>query len=86
MLVARCQVFGWDISRETLAKVETQFRWIADFELFGFARALGVPVEDLCPPAEKAARLLKAFFEESGSNLGCEHLETGTLRIRNRGR
>jgi hypothetical protein len=42
MLVARIHRKGWDISRETLAKVEAQIRWIADFEVVNLADALGV--------------------------------------------
>ena len=42
MLVARPNLAGWDISRETLAKVEAQIRWIADFEVVHLADALGV--------------------------------------------
>ena len=32
MLAARCLLNGWDLSRETLAKIESQIRWIADAE------------------------------------------------------
>ena len=47
MLVARIHRKGWDISRETLAKVEAQIRWIADFEVLHLAAALGVTPGDL---------------------------------------
>lgn len=30
-LAARCGVLGWDLSRETMAKIESQIRWAADF-------------------------------------------------------
>ena len=47
MLVARLNLAGWDISRETLAKIESQIRWLADFELVRFAEALSVPISRL---------------------------------------
>jgi transcriptional regulator with XRE-family HTH domain len=62
MLVARCQLVGWDISRETIAKIESQIRWVSDFELLGFAKALDVPISDLWPQAEQLPRLLNQFF------------------------
>ena len=42
MLVARLNLKGWDISRETLAKIESRFRWVADTELVQLADALKV--------------------------------------------
>lgn len=42
VLVARLNLNGWDISRETLAKIESRFRWVADSELVQLADALKV--------------------------------------------
>ncbi|MEI6560972.1 MAG: helix-turn-helix transcriptional regulator [Verrucomicrobiota bacterium] len=42
-----CQLKGWDISRDTLAKIEGQSRWVADFELVFLAAVLQVPVQEL---------------------------------------
>ena len=53
MLVARLNLDGWDISRETLAKIESQVRWVADFELVQLAK--GVDVE----PGDVLRRALK---------------------------
>ena len=47
MLVAKLNVRGWDISRETFAKIESQIRWVADFELLWLADALGVEAAEL---------------------------------------
>ena len=41
-LAVRCQRSGWDISRETLAKIESQIRWVADFEVVNLAKILRV--------------------------------------------
>jgi Holliday junction resolvasome RuvABC DNA-binding subunit len=61
MLVARLNLLGWGISRETLAKIETQLRWIADAELFCVARALNVSPEKLFGFSEKEMR---SFFRQ----------------------
>ena len=45
-LVAKLNVAGWDVSRETLAKIEAQIRWVADFEILKLAAGLGIdPLE-----------------------------------------
>lgn len=62
MLAARCHRFGWDLSRETLAKIETQLRWVSDFELLCFAKALRVDPSAFWPPKDKLPRLLAEFF------------------------
>jgi transcriptional regulator with XRE-family HTH domain len=41
-LAGRCQRAGWDISRETLAKIEAQIRWVADIEVVYLAKTLRV--------------------------------------------
>ena len=38
---------GWDISRDTVAKIEDQRRWVSDFEVIFLAEALKVSVSDL---------------------------------------
>jgi DNA-binding XRE family transcriptional regulator len=50
-LAARCQLRGWVIGRDTIAKIEGQRRWVGDLELAHLARCLGVPVETLYPAA-----------------------------------
>lgn len=47
MLAARLNLAGWDISRETLAKIEAQIRWVADFELVQLADALKADAGDI---------------------------------------
>jgi transcriptional regulator with XRE-family HTH domain len=46
-LVARCNLIGWDISRGTLAKIESQSRKISDEEILYFSKALRVEVGEL---------------------------------------
>lgn len=69
MLAARCRRWGWDLSRETLAKIETQLRWVSDFELLCLAKALKTEPHELFPSKDKIPRLLEDFFERLSSNV-----------------
>ena len=62
MLAARCNRYGWNLSRETLAKIELQLRWISDFELICLALALRIEPLELLPGKEFFAKVLKDFF------------------------
>ncbi|MBI5395137.1 MAG: helix-turn-helix transcriptional regulator [Verrucomicrobia bacterium] len=66
-LAARCSRWGWDLSRETLAKIETQVRWISDFELVCLANALRARPSDLLPQKDKESKLLEDFFSRLSS-------------------
>ncbi len=46
-LVARCNLIGWDISRGTLAKIESQTRRITDFDVDRLAKALKMDIQEL---------------------------------------
>lgn len=46
-IAARCQVIGWQLSRETLAKIEAGYRRVNDAEVVMLARVLGKQVEEL---------------------------------------
>ncbi len=48
-LAAKLRVEGWNVSRESLAKLEAQFRRAPDCELLFLAKALGVEVIRLFP-------------------------------------
>ena len=61
MLAARCARWGWVLSRETLAKIEAQIRWVSDFELVCLANALGVPPEKLLP--QRLTGILQDCFD-----------------------
>jgi transcriptional regulator with XRE-family HTH domain len=51
-LAGRLQIAGWDISRETLAKVESRVRCVTDRELVRFAEALEVDPSELLKPTK----------------------------------
>ena len=53
-LTAECQRRGWDIERDTIAKIEGGSRWICDSELIELAKALGRPLLDLFPARVQA--------------------------------
>jgi transcriptional regulator with XRE-family HTH domain len=49
MLAARCGVLRWDISENTVAKIETGLRCVTDRELLILARALRVKLREIFP-------------------------------------
>lgn len=60
-LAAKCQLIGWDIERDTIAKIEGQSRWVSDAELVMLARCFGVPIDKLLPisvATERQARVV----------------------------
>ena len=65
MLAAKCHLLGWDLSRETLAKIESQIRWVADAELLCLSKSLGVPIETLLPEADPP-KVMREFFKALG--------------------
>lgn len=46
-LCARMQVMGYQLSRSDISKLENGKKFIADFEVYGFAKALKVSILDL---------------------------------------
>ena len=40
--VAKLNLAGWDVSRDIIARIEGQIRWVADFELVKLAEGLGL--------------------------------------------
>ncbi len=49
ILAVKLQLQGWDVSRESVAKLEAQFRRVPDCELLFLAKVLGVKLTDLFP-------------------------------------
>src|SRR5262245_8066825 len=50
MLATKLQLAGWDVSRESIAKLEAQFRRVPDCELLFLAKTLGARIMELFPP------------------------------------
>ena len=46
-LCGRMQVMGYQISRSDISKIENGKKFIADFEVLGFANALKISILDL---------------------------------------
>ena len=46
-LTARCNLIKWDISRGTLAKIESQVRRVTDDEVQLLAKALKIEIDEL---------------------------------------
>ncbi|NOS70227.1 MAG: helix-turn-helix transcriptional regulator [Verrucomicrobia bacterium] len=49
MLTARCSQAGWDVSENTIAKIEAQIRCVTDREVVFLAKALRVPLQTVFP-------------------------------------
>jgi hypothetical protein len=62
-LVARCQRLGWDISRDILARIELQIRWVGDYELLLLAEALGVESDRLLPSKSAFSSMKRKLLE-----------------------
>ena len=45
-LVVKLNLLGWDLSRDTLAKIEAQIRWVADFEMVKLAASVGLDASE----------------------------------------
>ena len=48
-VAAKCQVLGFDLTRGTLAKIESRIRAVSDHEIPFLAKALGCSIESLFP-------------------------------------
>jgi transcriptional regulator with XRE-family HTH domain len=48
-LAARCQLQGWNASRDMIAAIEGQVRCVTDKEILKLAKALKVPFPTLFP-------------------------------------
>ena len=46
---ARCQLAGWDLSRETLSMIEAGLRRVNDAEVMMLAKVLGCELKDMFP-------------------------------------
>ena len=47
-LAAKCQLLGWGIARDTIAKIEGQTRWVGDEELVHLEPVLSVRIKAAC--------------------------------------
>jgi len=48
-IVARCALLGWDITENTITKIETEIRCVTDWELIILAQALKVKLKEIFP-------------------------------------
>lgn len=60
MLTARCSRIGWDLSENTIAKIEAQIRCVTDAEAVLLARALGVGLLDIFPSEARSLKKRQA--------------------------
>ncbi len=64
-LAARLCRTGWDISRQTLSKIEAQLRCVSDDELVFLARALRVRIGDLFPAEVRSTKSFQRTRKKS---------------------
>jgi transcriptional regulator with XRE-family HTH domain len=57
----KLQLAGWDVSRTSLAKLESGLRWVSDCELLFLAKVLSVKLEDLFPARLELKKLGPQF-------------------------
>lgn len=62
-LVVKLQIKGWDLSRQSLAKIESKLHKVTDAELLYFASVLQVPLTDLYPPINLNGALHETIIE-----------------------
>ena len=48
-LVAKCNLLGFDVGRESISQIERQVRGVSDIEMILLARALRVTLDELVP-------------------------------------
>ena len=58
-LTARCVRIGWDVSENTVAKIEAQIRCVTDREILYLTRGVGVELKDVFPEEAKSQRINK---------------------------
>ena len=62
---AECQRNGWDVDRDTIAKIEGRSRKVSDYEVAILARIFGKPLDWLLPSGGKAADISREFTKDS---------------------
>lgn len=67
-LAAKCQVLGLDMTRSTLAKIETRIRAVSDHELPFIAKGLKTSVESLFP--NRLVKLQRKARNPTGTKRG----------------
>jgi transcriptional regulator with XRE-family HTH domain len=61
LLAQKLQLAGWDVSRTSLAKLESRLRRIPDCELLFLSKALGVSLPELFPRGVNLKKLGPLF-------------------------
>lgn len=61
VLARKLQLIGWDVSRTSLAKLESQLRRVPDCELLFLARVLEAHIADLFPKSVSLKRIGPQF-------------------------
>ena len=65
VVAQKLQLEGWDVSRTSLAKLESQLRWASDAELLFLAKVFGVGITELFPRAASLKTIGLQFRRQS---------------------
>jgi len=57
----KLQLAGWDVSRTSVAKLESGLRWVSDCELLFLAKVLSVRLDELFPSGLELKKLGPQF-------------------------
>lgn len=66
-MAVACQKAGWDVERDTIAKIEGRTRWVSDFELVILARLFRVPLDSLLPAGRATNETVRDFLARAPS-------------------
>lgn len=61
ILAQKLQLAGWDVSRTSVAKLESQLRWVSDCELLFLKKVFAANLSDLFPSGLKLEQLGPQF-------------------------
>jgi len=62
-LAGKLQLLGWDIGRVSLAKIESRLVHVEEYELWFFARAFNVRLDELFPPIDTGRQMHEVVAE-----------------------
>ncbi len=80
-LAEKCQLAGWDISREGIAKIEGRVRWVSDFEIVHLCKVLGAKPEILLGIGAGIGDRILGEATDGSDDCGIEYREFDDLKI-----
>jgi hypothetical protein len=66
VLAQKLQLAGWDVSRTSVAKLESQLRWVSDCELMFLGQVFAVQLPELFPEKVNLKKVGPQFRSQMG--------------------